>query len=134
MSPLLSLSGIRCRRAMELRQTRTIDGPMSWQRDLSKANIGVVNRGIGGNRVLADGLGPNALARFDRDVLATPGARYLIVLEGVNDIGGLDRSESHPVETHNALVREIEAAYVQGNYHLRRHGDALPRLRLLSPV
>jgi lysophospholipase L1-like esterase len=80
---------------------------------LSKAHIGVVNRGIGGNRVLQDGLGPNALARFDRDVLATPGARYLIVLEGVNDIGGLDRTEPHPAETHNALVREIEAAYVQ---------------------
>jgi lysophospholipase L1-like esterase len=80
---------------------------------LSKAHIGVVNRGIGGNRVLQDGLGPNALARFDRDVLATPGARYLIVFEGVNDIGGLDRTEAHAAETHNALVREIEAAYVQ---------------------
>lgn len=80
---------------------------------LSKVHLGVVNRGIGGNRVLQDGLGPNALARFDRDVLATPGARYLIILEGVNDIGVLDRTESHTVETHNALVREIEAAYVQ---------------------
>ena len=80
---------------------------------LSKAHIGVVNRGIGGNRVLEDGLGPNALARFDRDVLATPGARYLIVLEGVNDLGGLDRNEVHSLETHNALVRSLEAAFVQ---------------------
>jgi lysophospholipase L1-like esterase len=80
---------------------------------LSKAHIGVVNRGIGGNHVLQDGLGPNVLARFDRDVLATHGVRYLIVLEGVNDIGGLDRTEPHPAAMHNALVREIEAAYVQ---------------------
>jgi lysophospholipase L1-like esterase len=80
---------------------------------LSMEHIGVVNRGIGGNRVLADGLGPNALARFDRDVLATPGARYLIVLEGVNDLGGLDRAEVHDPETHHALVAQLEAAFVQ---------------------
>ena len=80
---------------------------------LAKEHIGVVNRGIGGNRVLQDGLGPNVLARFDRDVVATPGTRYLIILEGVNDIGGLDRVESHTADAHNALAREIEAAYVQ---------------------
>lgn len=49
----------------------------------------VVNVGTGGNRLLEDGLGPNALARFDRDVLARAGARYIIVLEGVNDLGSL---------------------------------------------
>jgi len=48
---------------------------------------GVVNMGISGNRVLADGAGQNALARFDRDVLATPGAAYVVVFEGVNDLG-----------------------------------------------
>lgn len=47
----------------------------------------VLNQGIGGNRLLNDGLGPNTLARLDRDVLAQPGARYLIVLIGVNDLG-----------------------------------------------
>ena len=51
----------------------------------------VVNAGIGGNQVLADGVipifGVNALARFDRDVLDVPGATHLVVLEGVNDIG-----------------------------------------------
>jgi lysophospholipase L1-like esterase len=48
---------------------------------------GVVNMGISGNRVLADGFGVNALARFDRDVLAVAGVKALIVLEGINDIG-----------------------------------------------
>lgn len=47
----------------------------------------VVNEGIGGNRVLHDGMGVSALARFDRDVLANPGVSTLLVLEGVNDVG-----------------------------------------------
>ena len=51
------------------------------------AGVAVLNAGIGGNRLLRDGLGPNVLARFDRDVLAQPGVRWLIVLEGINDIG-----------------------------------------------
>ena len=47
----------------------------------------VVNMGISGNRILADGAGQNALARFDRDVLAVPGVKVLIIFEGVNDLG-----------------------------------------------
>jgi len=53
------------------------------------ANLSVLNEGIGGNCVLINCVGPNALARFDRDVLAQVGVRYVIVLEGINDIGGL---------------------------------------------
>ena len=49
--------------------------------------LGVLNEGIGGNRVLRDGTGPSALARFDRDVLSRPGVKYLVILEGINDIG-----------------------------------------------
>ncbi len=49
--------------------------------------LAVVNEGIGGNRILRDGAGVSALARFDRDVLAQPGVVSLIVLEGINDIG-----------------------------------------------
>ncbi|KAJ7283155.1 hypothetical protein C8J57DRAFT_1462329 [Mycena rebaudengoi] len=41
----------------------------------------------GGEPRLADGLGPNALGRFDRDVLAQPGVAYAMIFEGVNDIG-----------------------------------------------
>jgi|SRR5579875_1679438 len=48
---------------------------------------GVVNEGISGNRVLNDGAGQSALARLDRDVLSVPGAAYVIVFEGVNDLG-----------------------------------------------
>lgn len=49
--------------------------------------LAVANEGIGGNRILHDAAGVSALARFDRDVLAKPGVAYLIVLEGINDIG-----------------------------------------------
>jgi lysophospholipase L1-like esterase len=51
------------------------------------SNLAILNEGIGGNRILHDGAGANALARFDRDVLAQPGVADLIVLEGINDIG-----------------------------------------------
>ena len=50
-------------------------------------DLGVLNEGIGGNRILHNGYGPNALARFDHDVLAQAGVKYLILLEGINDIG-----------------------------------------------
>jgi len=50
---------------------------------------GVLNEGIGGNRVLNETTGPSALSRLDRDVLAQSGVRFVIVLEGINDIGRL---------------------------------------------
>ena len=51
------------------------------------ANIGVANMGIGGNRVLRDQTGASALARFDRDVLSQSGVKWVMLLEGINDIG-----------------------------------------------
>jgi len=53
----------------------------------SGPRFGVVNEGISGNQVLANGAGQSALARLDRDVLSVPGASYVIVFEGVNDLG-----------------------------------------------
>jgi lysophospholipase L1-like esterase len=48
--------------------------------------MGVLNQSISGNRLLHDGIGPNGLARFDRDLLAQAGARYAVVLLGNNDL------------------------------------------------
>jgi lysophospholipase L1-like esterase len=76
-------------------------------------NVGVSNQGIGGNHLLTDGLGPNALSRFDRDVLAPAGVRWLIVFEGVNDLGGLARTGEVPPADHAALVERVLAAYRQ---------------------
>jgi lysophospholipase L1-like esterase len=59
------------------------------QADPKLRDLGVLNEGIGGNKILQDGAGVNALARFDRDVLAQSGAKYLLILEGINDIGSL---------------------------------------------
>ena len=86
-------------------------------------NLGVLNQGIGGNHLLTDGLGPNALARLDRDVLAQTGVRYVIVLEGVNDLGGLTREAEASAAAHAALVRRILAAYEQ--IILRAHSQGL---------
>jgi len=56
-------------------------------KDKRTRNLAVVNVGISGNRVLGDGMGVSGLARFERDVLAQPGVRWVILLEGINDIG-----------------------------------------------
>lgn len=76
-------------------------------------NISVLNHGIGGNHLLTDGLGPNALSRFDHDVIAQPGVRCLIVLEGINDIGMLSRNGEDRRSEHDALVRRMIGAYEQ---------------------
>jgi len=75
--------------------TSTNDADRSWpsllaQRILSTSGgrkLAVLNEGISGNRILADGAGVNALARFDRDVLGLAGVKWLMILEGINDIG-----------------------------------------------
>lgn len=75
--------------------------------------MAVLNQGIGGNRVLADGLGPSALARLDRDVLALSGVTDLIVFEGVNDIGTLSRAERPTPADADALFDALTGAYAQ---------------------
>jgi lysophospholipase L1-like esterase len=62
--------------------------------DQTVGPVGVLNEGIGGNRVVNDGYGPSAVARLDRDVLSQDGVRYIIVLESINDIGRLARLQS----------------------------------------
>lgn len=85
-------------------------------------SIGVSNQGIGGNHLLTDGLGPNALARFDRDALAPAGVRWLILFEGVNDLGGLARTgEVSPAE-HAAQVQRVLTAYQQIIQRAHAHG------------
>lgn len=78
--------------------------------------VGVVNRGIGGNRLLRDPLasqmaGRAALERFDRDVLATAGAEQVIVLIGINDIGA-PGTASTPIDQ-AVTAEELIAGYRQ---------------------
>lgn len=71
--------------------------------------LGVVNVGIGGNRVLLDGYGPNAVSRVDWDVLARSGARYMIVLESINDIGRYVRDH----QPYGDLTQRLEMGLAQ---------------------
>ena len=92
------------------------------QADPRTAHLGVLNHGIGGNRVLRDGLGPNALARFERDVLGQTGVTHLIILEGVNDLGVLTRDAPATPEAHAQLVADMIAAYAQMTARARARG------------
>jgi lysophospholipase L1-like esterase len=85
-------------------------------------SIAVLNHGIGGNRLLLDGLGPNALARFDHDVLAQAGVGYVLVLEGINDIGMLTRAGEVEQSEHDLHQKQIIAAYEQIITRAHAHG------------
>jgi lysophospholipase L1-like esterase len=71
--------------------------------------LGVVDSGIDGNRVLLDGWGPNALSRINRDIVARSGARYLILLESINDIGRY--TDDH--QLYGDLAQRLEAGLSQ---------------------
>ena len=79
--------------------------------------VAVLNQGIGGNCVLRQCLGPSALSRFDRDVIGATGVRWLIVFEGINDIGqaqGSDGSEQVANDLIAAYEQMIDSAHAEG--------------------
>ena len=84
--------------------------------------LGVLNQGIGGNHLLIDGIGANAVSRLDRDVLAQTGVKYLIVLEGINDLGGLTRTGPVSPQEHQDLVRRMTQALRQIVVQAHGHG------------
>jgi lysophospholipase L1-like esterase len=96
-------------------------GPTSWrgglQADPATRHVAVLNAGIGGNCVLRSCLGPSALARLERDVLRPPAARWVIVLEGVNDIGQAKspaEADSDAPRSHRGLCTDRRAAHAKG--------------------
>jgi lysophospholipase L1-like esterase len=78
------------------------------QKSSSTKSISVGNLAAGGNRILADGLGPNAFGRIDRDVLAHPGVRYAMVFEGVNDLGSAPATPDAQEQIYQGLVQAYE--------------------------
>ncbi len=87
--------------------------------DKKTAKLGMLNEGIGGNRVLHDNTGPSALARFDRDVLAQDGVKYLILMEAINDIG----HAADPVKPYDVVsADDLIAGYVQLIERAHAHG------------
>jgi len=108
----------------------TADTNSRWPDELARRlaakkadSVAVLNAGISGNRVLGDGAGVSALARFDRDVLMQTGVTHVIVMEGINDIG-IGRSNPTPsaadlIAGHKQL---IDRAHARG---LRIYGATL---------
>jgi lysophospholipase L1-like esterase len=80
--------------------------------------LGVVDVGIGGNRVLLDGAGPNAVSRINPDVIARSGARYVIILESINDIGRF--TSNH--QPYGDLTQRLEAGIAQIAAQAHQHG------------
>jgi lysophospholipase L1-like esterase len=84
--------------------------------------LAVLNAGLGGNRLLNDVKGPNALSRVGRDVLDQPGVEAVIVLEGINDLGTLTREHAVSFEDHNRLVNRMIGGYQQIAAEAHAHG------------
>lgn len=85
----------------------------------------VVNTGIGGNRLLQDGLGPRLLDRFDRDALARSGATHVVLLAGVNDLGVSHRQRTTTPESRAALLAGLEAGLATLKAEARARGVCL---------
>jgi lysophospholipase L1-like esterase len=86
--------------------------------DKKTADLGVLNLGIGGNRILRDNTGPSALARFDRDVIAQAGVKYVIILEAINDIGhAYDTHHAYDVVTADDLIMGYRQMIERGHMH-----------------
>jgi lysophospholipase L1-like esterase len=82
----------------------------------------VVTQAISGNRVISMGSGPSAVDRFDRDMLALPGVTHVVILEGINDIGGSGRRRpngtTEPTISYEQLIdgyrKLVERAHQRG--------------------
>jgi lysophospholipase L1-like esterase len=82
----------------------------------------VVDMGIAGNRLLHDGWGQGALARFDRDVLGSDGVSAVVLLEGINDIGFPHWKDMPSYSGEDVTANEIIAAYKQLASRAHDHG------------
>lgn len=98
----------------------SVDRNHRWTNELARRivrqdehAIGMLNEGLDGNRLLHDVLGPNGLARFERDVLSQPGLAYVIVQLGNNDIFTINPSEEVTVDQliqgHKQLIERAHA-------------------------
>ena len=104
----------------------TPDAEEAWPALLAKRlaankatqHVSVLNQGISGNQVMRDGAGVSALARFDRDVLSRPGVKWVVVLEGINDINGRGRTDAPGSLTSDELIggyrQIIERCHMNG--------------------
>lgn len=108
----------------------TLNGNDRWpdvlaqrlQQNSGTKDVCVLNEGMGGNRVIMEGAGPSAVARLDRDAIAQPGAKYIILLEAVNDLGNAAIQENVPQSERDTLVANLLLAYQQIIERAHAHG------------
>lgn len=79
------------------------------QANSDTAGIGVLNQGIGGNCLWAGGLGQTVLQRLDRDVLGQPGARWVVLLAGINDLGGGQATVDQIITSFKQIIVQAQA-------------------------
>lgn len=84
--------------------------------------LGVVNAGIGGGRMLNEGLGPSLAARFDHDVIARAGVTHALVLIGVNDLGVQHRNGPDTPADRQKLLADLKQAHRQIAARAHAHG------------
>ncbi|WP_432378842.1 SGNH/GDSL hydrolase family protein [Duganella sp. P38] len=84
--------------------------------------LGVVNAGIGGGRMLKDGIGPNLAARFDNDVISRAGVTHALVLIGVNDLGVQHRNGPDTPADRRQLLADLKLAHRQLVQRAHAHG------------
>ena len=90
-----------------------------WPDNLSRAlldnaktkDVAMLNLGIGGNCVLRGGLGPTGASRFTRDIMQQEGVKYVIIFEGINDLGSCRNGE----QTANALIEAYKKMIVEAH-------------------
>ncbi len=111
----------------------TLDADTRWPDYLASRTapdgVAVVNAGISGARLLSDGMGANALARLDHDVLSQPGVATLILALGINDIAwpGTPFDPNAPAMTFEALTRGYRSLVARAHgAGIRVIGTTLP--------
>ena len=103
----------------------TVDANQTWPALLAKRlseaktgpHISVLNQGISGNQLLRNGAGVSALARFDRDVLGEPGVRWVVLLEGINDINIHGQITGPDALTANDLIEGYKQIIARSHLH-----------------
>ena len=103
----------------------TVDKDQAWPTLLAKRfgerksgpHVAVINEGISGNQVVRDGAGVSALARLDRDVLSQPGLRWIVLLEGINDINLHGQVTDPTVLTAEDLIKGDQQIIARAHTH-----------------
>jgi len=94
----------------------TTNGNNRWPDALARrlqqsgnTKVAVLNEGIGGNAITTGGIGPTGVNRFSRDILGQSGVRWVIIFEGVNDIGGSNASAATVTGAYDTLIAQARA-------------------------